>query len=264
MNLRYSIPALTSYDLLKSLAVLLMVLDHVGYFFYPENDWFRAVGRASLPIWFFLIGFARSRDLSKPLWIGAGLLLVSTFILGGQILPLNVLCTIILTRLVLDPICKITFRNWEFMLYGTFALSVMAVFTIYITEYGTAAILIAMSGYLARHSASVNLTHRIQAGFMAYSIIFYAFYQLLVFSFDKPVGQAMVVSVGAVALILWYFRPKEVPEIEEKLPGFAVSGLQFGGRYTLEIYVVHLILFKLAACIYGLQHHGWFQWVWIR
>lgn len=53
----------TSYDLLKCAAVIIMVIDHVGFYFYPENLWFRAVGRIGFPVWFFLVGYARGRDI---------------------------------------------------------------------------------------------------------------------------------------------------------------------------------------------------------
>ena len=254
---------LTTYDLLKSLALLLMLLDHVGYYFYPENDWLRAVGRASLPIWFFLVGFARSRDLTTPIWVGTIAIIGANVIFGGEFFPLNILVTVIITRLVLDLICRISFQNWEFAIYAAFALSALMLPTMFMFEYGSGAILIAMSGYLARHAAEVNLSRRAQTAFMAYTIVFYAFTQLLIFGFDKAMGQFSVVSIGAAALLLWYFRPQEVPEIESKLPKFVTAALQFGGRYTLEIYAVHVILFKLACCIYGLKGYAWFSPSWI-
>lgn len=257
-------PNLTSYDLLKSLALLLMVVDHIGYYFYPENEWFRVVGRASMPIWMFLIGYAHTRDLSKPLWVGAGVLIAANVILGGGIFPLNILVTIILIRLVLDRVASVTFKNWEMALYGAFVLSTLVICTYFFSEYGTTALLIAMAGYLARNGSNINMSGRAQRIFMGYSVVFYALSQVVIFDFDKVVAQSMVVAIGASAILLHYFVPKEVPEVEEKMPRFAVLALQFGGRYTLEIYVVHLILFKLAACLYGFQHYGWFQWDWIR
>ncbi len=41
---------LTSYDLLKTLAVILMIIDHVGHHFFPDEMWFRVVGRLCVPI----------------------------------------------------------------------------------------------------------------------------------------------------------------------------------------------------------------------
>ncbi|PZP57227.1 MAG: hypothetical protein DI586_01145 [Micavibrio aeruginosavorus] len=260
----YGAKFLTSYDLLKSLALLLMVLDHVGYYFYPENEWFRVIGRSSMPIWLFLIGYARSRDISKPLWAGAVILIIANFIFGGNILPLNILFTILFVRLLLDRLAYMTFRNWEMALYGAFVLSALVICTYLFTEYGTIALLVAMSGYLMRNGESVNLSAAAQKLFMGYTVAFYALTQIVIFGFDKPVAQAMVVGIGAVSLLLYHFRPVELPEIDSKLPGFVVSALQFGGRYTLQIYVVHLILFKLVACLYGFRGYGWFQWDWIR
>ena len=257
-------PNLTSYDLLKSFALLLMIIDHVGYYFYPENEWFRVIGRASMPIWMFLVGYANSRDLSKPLWIGAGLLIAANFVFGGSIFPLSILVTIILIRLVIDRVSWITFKNWEMTLYGTFVLSALILVTYIFSEYGTAALLIAMAGYVARHSQSLNLTPRVQKVFMGYAIVFYALSQLIIFDFEQMGARIMVMGIGAVAILLYYFQPKEVPEVEDKLPRAATLALQIGGRYTLEIYVAHLILFKLIACVYGLQHHGWFQFAMIR
>ncbi len=255
---------LTSYDLLKSFALLLMILDHVGYFFYPENEWFRVVGRASMPIWLFLVGYAKSRDLSKPLWIGAGILILSNFIFGGGIFPLNILVTIIFVRLLLDRTALLTFRNYEMCLYGGFVISSLVVGTYILSEYGTIALLFAMFGYLARNKEAVNLSNSMQMAFIAYTVAFYALSQIVIFGFEKTAAQAMVVGIGAVSLMLYHFKAGEVPVIQEKLPGFVISALQFGGRYTMEIYVIHLILFKLVACIYGFQHWAWFQWVWFR
>lgn len=257
-------PNLTSYDLLKSLALLLMVLDHIGYFFYPENDWYRAVGRASMPIWFFLIGFARTRDFSKPIWIGAGLIILSTFVFGASVLPLNILVTILIVRAVLDVVARTTFRNWEIAMYGSFALAVLMLPTVVLFQYGTSALLIAMAGYMVRNAGNINISERGQTIFKAFTVVFYAFTQILVFQFDKAVAQTMVIGIGLVSILLYYFRPVEVPEVEQKLPKFVVSALQFGGRYTLEIYVFHVILFEFIACLNGLQRYGWFQWDLIR
>ena len=36
---------ITSYDLLKAAAVIIMIIDHVGYYFFIDEMWWRAVGR---------------------------------------------------------------------------------------------------------------------------------------------------------------------------------------------------------------------------
>ncbi|MBI9012754.1 MAG: hypothetical protein JEZ08_11035 [Clostridiales bacterium] len=52
---------------LKLLAVLLMVVDHIGFFLYPQYTILRIIGRLSFPIFGFLIanGYNYTRDKKK-------------------------------------------------------------------------------------------------------------------------------------------------------------------------------------------------------
>ena len=54
MNVKTLPTAITSYDLFKTLAVATMLIDHVGIYFFPDELWFRVIGRLSFPIWLFL------------------------------------------------------------------------------------------------------------------------------------------------------------------------------------------------------------------
>lgn len=55
--------------MLKLIALLLMVLDHLGYFFFPDQEWMRAVGRLAMPIFAFAIarGFYYTSNRRKYL-----------------------------------------------------------------------------------------------------------------------------------------------------------------------------------------------------
>ena len=55
---------LTSYHL-KLLAAATMVVDHVGVVFYPEDIWFRIVGRLSFPlfVWLLIQGEAHTKNV---------------------------------------------------------------------------------------------------------------------------------------------------------------------------------------------------------
>lgn len=56
-----------SSALLKIIAVVTMVVDHVGYMFFPQYSVFRYIGRLSMPIFCFLLaeGFTHTRSVKK-------------------------------------------------------------------------------------------------------------------------------------------------------------------------------------------------------
>ena len=77
-----------------------------------------------------------------------------------------------------------------------------------------------------------------------YFIYIFAAFCLLqngVFLFNHIQLFVMAVLTAVVMVILINMRPMTFPQIH----GRAKELLQFGGRKTLEIYVVHLVIFKV-------------------
>ena len=153
---------LTSYDFLKTLAVLLMIVDHVGFYFFPEEDVWRVIGRLCVPIWFFLIGYARSRDFGWILWAGCFILVFANYAVGLPFFPLNILASILLVRWAIDvamirlmPVLQqenMPQRFWAFCVF----LTLLTIPTSLVTEYGTQGLLLAMLGYLVRHKEKID------------------------------------------------------------------------------------------------------------
>lgn len=243
---------ITSYDLLKTFALMLMIVDHLGYFFFPENEWLRAVGRLSAPIWLFLVGYANSRDFSPRMWIAITILALSAVAVGRDVFPLTILATILVCRALIDPVMAAVRRNHE-ALFPFFAILLGLEFLVspYI-EYGAYAMAFVIFGYAARHRGEEPYLdkHFFTIGLLA-SVVFGLLQVYLYFgnSFDTVQKASVMAGLICLAWGLSNFRPLTLPRLTERMPGLVTGLVQLCGRRTLEIYVAHIVIFRLAVYV---------------
>ncbi len=250
---------ITSYDLLKSFAVIIMVIDHLGYYFFPEELWLRALGRIGFPVWFYLVGHASGRDIPVKLWGGAVILILLDAITGIAILPLNALVTIILIRLLIDPVMTICLKNNAYLWLLSGSLFLLILPTMAITEYGTLGLLTAMFGYMVRHKDEIKKrkgNDNIVFNFMLFAYFSFILMMQLTFNFNIYEFAFMAVGTFFVRIYLYAFFTKEnYPNLTQKCGSIITGSLQFMGRNTLEIYVAHIIIFQLFALYFlNLDH----------
>ena len=253
---------LTSYDLLKSLAVITMIIDHLGYYFFPEVTELRIIGRTSMPIWLFLIGYARSRDTSSLLWAGAGVLVIGDLVAGMPIFALNIIVTILIVRYLLDSIMDFALLSVQNMFLVVLGLALLVLPSIYVFDYGTQAILYAMFGYMVRNQKKINFSNEAILLFMGVVFIVHVSYQKLIFGLDNQEAFTMGAGILLVCIMLTQFKSSIYTDLTKKLPDFVNGTLKLMGRHTLEIYIAHLMLFKAIGLLYFSWRFQLFQWSW--
>ncbi len=240
-----TLPAsLTNYDLLKALALLLMIVDHIGYFFFPEEMWWRVFGRLSVPIWFFLIGFANSRDIPKLFWIAGGLVVLSSLAAGEYLFPVNILFTLILARKSVDWLFTHAMRNREAFAGMFFLLFLLSIPTLFFIEYGTLGLLFTLMGVMQRRREYMQAPRWMIWVFTAASILAYVLMQSALLP-NISTAQFGVFLGGMVLLccLLNSFKPCHFERFSlKKFPPVAL--IQLMGRRTLEIYVLHLFILR--------------------
>ncbi|HOO81928.1 MAG TPA: TraX family protein [Alphaproteobacteria bacterium] len=239
--------ALTSYDLLKALALVLMVVDHVGYFFFPEEIWLRVIGRLSVPVWFFLIGYAKTREVPRLFWILALVVAGSTLVSGEYLFPLNILFTLILARLSVDWLYRHALRNTEAFLGMFFLLSFAAPPSLVFIEYGTLGFLFTLMGALRRHKGDVAAPSWMVWAFFAAGSFAYILVQSLLLP-SLSAGQFFFFVAGMVVLSFLLYRFNihvfEKVNVRSFPPALLLMLL---GRRTLEFYVLHLLVFRAVV-----------------
>ncbi len=252
-------PILTSYDFLKCIAVLFMFADHIGAYFIQDEIWWRVVGRLGFPVWFFLAGYSNDKGIKPNIWLGAGILVFGNVMFGDYLFPANALVSFICIRIFMTHQYKIVFSNWELLLYATVAFTLLAIPTNYIFEYGTLAFLFAMFGYVVRNYRDGGVSPKIKIVFCGAVSIVSALIQKYVFGFNDIQSMVCIGLMGAMCFVLFQFRQAEYPQLTQRLPKSLTALIQFGGRYTLEIYVFHLLAIKtyLFFWVNDGSHH-WF------
>ena len=244
----------STIDLWKTLALALILIDHVGHFLLPEAEWLRVIGRASLPIWFFLIGHAGGRGVPWS-WLGLAValtLLDLWWVSSVAAAQLNILFSFALIRLSLP---WVETRIWphRLRLAGlVLALVLLAPFANEVIEYGTEGALLALVGIAHRrwragsddHAFALRLTLAGVAG-----VVFVAM-ESLDYGFDGLQTGALAAMIGLVTLALLGFRRAELVVPPVPLPARL---LRFCGHHSLSLYAGQVVLLTLIAALLGIE-----------
>ncbi len=236
-----------------------MIVDHVGAYFMPDEMWLRAIGRLSAPIWLFLVGYARSRDLSPSLWAGTALIVVANLIIGEPVLPLCILATILVCRILMDPLMARAGANPSSVYAVCFVMAMLSLPTMAFVDYGLAAMLFALVGYVVRRQEELAFRQSDVLSFTVFAAGLYAIIQIIVFP-EFTLVQKIVAGAGMVltGVALTRFRSAMYDGLTARLGGAVTACIRICGRRTLEIYVIHLILFKFLAALWSVDT-DWFS-----
>lgn len=235
---------INSYDLLKSFAVIIMIIDHVGSYVFVDSDVLRSIGRIGFPVWFFLAGYSKSRNIPKILWLAALSLIVVDILLGKPIFPLNALFTIIFIRLIVDYILNAFQKNYIQFWVISIYLALLIYPTGVVFEYGTMAFITALYGCLVRN-VNGYFEKKAIISYMIFSFVCFIVYMQV--SFDFNILNMVVMTIGTllVRVYLLGFKLKEYQNLTSLLPKPIKLSLQYMGSNTLQIYVIHLIILKI-------------------
>ncbi|MBM3618164.1 MAG: hypothetical protein FJX23_06410 [Alphaproteobacteria bacterium] len=232
-----------TYDLLKFVALVFMVIDHIGFYLFPDIPWLRAIGRVSFPIFLFLIGYSKTTRFDVLILLGAILVFINAGLVGTFIIPLNILFAILATRLLMHILDRSP-DAWQsaIPLWIGFLLFYLPLSKV--IEYGTLCFMFACLGRYTREGR--NGETGIRAAWL-FSLAFYLLTQQLGFEFEITyfVLMLMLVMVMGIGLIQFTFAPIRFPEDNiSPTPSLHERIIMLVGRNTLPLYVLHVILLQ--------------------
>lgn len=232
-------------DIWKAAALALILVDHLGHFLADGWPILRVIGRLSVPIFFFMIGYARTRAIPlRWLVLGAILTLVDYFWTGAlSDTQVNILFNFALIRLALPLVeAQVITSRWRI---AAFLLAMLAVMPLVnpVLEYGSEGWLFALAGLLHRklHLEGESWRRpRDVTGLFAFGA--YVVIEARDYAFDTVMTALLVLGIAVLATFMHGFRRG----VSNGQPGPRLGGiLRFCGRYSLEIYAAQIIL--LAA-----------------
>lgn len=242
---------INSHDALKALALIIMTIDHVGAYLLTDALWWRAIGRVTFPVWFFLVGYARGGRISPELLGFALLLMLGNALTSVAFFPVNALVSIILCRLAVNAAQS---RGWISQYPGECIAACIAlhVLSAPLFEYGTMAIGFALAGRMVREGMHGGKL----AGIWIVLTGFFILTQQLAFAFSHL--QLSLVVVGTVLCCRYCYRFRLHPIT---LPAWLRWPVCVASRYSLEYYVLHRLAFQaIGAFVLGAWPLG-FVWM---
>jgi hypothetical protein len=252
--------AIDNTDWLKTAAILLVVVDHTGYFFIENAEWWSVFGRLAAPLFFFLLGYARTRTVPFHwLWLGVILTLLDSWNNDWTWVAPNILISFALIRIA-RPHVQMLLQNHGWVAFTLLVSVLFAVLPIAanIVDYGAEGWLWALFGlcqrmYVDGRSATVlsstaqgstppayamtenvGLT-RLLACFVA--AVVYVRQEQMEFSFSQIQFATFILGLAVLSFSLCLFLrgPSRIQ------PPESIAGtLRFIGRRTLEIYAIQL------------------------
>lgn len=250
--------AVTTIDLWKTAALLLILIDHLGFFIWTDQPWLTAIGRAALPIFFFLIGFARTRAVPWHWWVaGLALTALDGWRLADEGYPeLNILINFALIRLALPLIERHVMAAWWRVALFAMLLAALMPLAGQVLEYGTEGWLLALVGLAHRRARESGpdkprdpawLTRRALAAFATL-----AFMAMQIYDYEFGVAETwiMAASVITVSGLLLMFRNRTA-SFQPPAPFAAL--FQLCGRYSLEIYMAQIVGLMALGMALGIE-----------
>ena len=254
-------------DWLKTVAIIMVLVGHFGYFFMEDDRWWGVFGRVAAPSFFFLMGYAHTRNVPfRWIWLGVGLTVLDSWNNGWTWMPPNILLSFALIR-VARPYVQAFMKRYR---WGAFAFLVAALLALLpvareIVDYGSEGWLWALFGLCqrmyadrksetgtentAQSSPSEAYTSFDNASLMRLvaclvAAVVYIWQEQKEYEFSHVQLAAVVLGVGLLSTSLCLFR--RGPSRIQPTPGIG-GVLRFIGRHTLEIYAIELAGFELIV-----------------
>jgi hypothetical protein len=246
---------LNSYDTLKLLALLSMVFDHLGNYFFSEDLFLRALGRYAFPAFLFLVGYSGYWKIKPDIIIYMLVIALVTVFTRNHLFPINILLSIIVARFAMQWIERTLPLNTENLVKIYIISLFLWLFTALPMEYGSIGLLFAMCGLLQRRQPGSRST----IVFMLATFAIHLLIESYTFRFNA-VGFVVMLLLFTL-LLIQFSRFSLRPVNAGWMPVPLRHCLQWLSHNALLFYLVHVVAFMLLGYYLYPAHITRFKWM---
>jgi hypothetical protein len=252
--------AVDNADWLKTAAIILVVVDHIGYFFIEDYEWWSVLGRWAAPPFFFLLGYAHTRAVPLTwIWLGIILTLLDSWNTGWTWVAPNILLSFALIRMA-RPYVQISAQRYGWAAFTLLVSTLVAVLplAVIVVDYGSEGWLWALFGFYQRThvdgksdigSAGATqgttpppraMTENVSLMRLLICLVaavVYVWQEQQEFLFSPVHLPVFVLGIGILSIALFHFQ-RGRSRIQPPVP--IAGALRFIGHHTLEIYAIQL------------------------
>lgn len=242
------------YDILKVVALTTMVIDHIGYFFYPELLWLRRAGRFAFPIFLFLVWYNHSFKrrwslriwwvvIHGALWIWIELWLW-TYGLYQWSIWINILLAIAMTRVLLNGAQRIP---WWVTALCTLSILLLP-YSYQTIEYGTMSVIWACIGYWVRtiSARSVYSTRTYQIRCWGLLVLGGIGQWWITYVYFGRESVSLYTGVILISLMLWsMIYGNNTVNIPKRLKAWVL----WFSTHALPLYAIHIVILYVLSLL---------------
>jgi hypothetical protein len=229
------------YDILKTVALTAMIVDHLGLYIFKNVFFFRVIGRVSMPIFAILYGFSYKKA-NHQILVCAVIMSIIAGYLHYPVMPLNILYTLYIFGFTLKSVERFYRKHEPFFLFVLVMFLFLIIPSGLFVEYGFAVLYYMFFGVLVKKEnlSSYDKT----AIFTIYLCVTFYMYEEVMF--NKFYCFLATLYLAALFLYMRIQRNSMLDKIivsDERIK----KTMLICSRYSLYLYVLHIAIYMLIA-----------------